>query len=149
MRQRLLSPWGILACFMAAYVALFGWLSLARHATFNTHALDLGYTVNTVWNTAHGRPFYFSTYQQAEFELDIPLEEIEHVDNLLSYHVEPLLGPIALLYRLWEDPRLLLLLQTIVIALGALPAYGLARFRLCHDDALRSPIALQKIESGQ
>jgi uncharacterized membrane protein len=140
MRQRLLSPWGILACFMAVYIVLFGWLALARHSTFNTHALDLGYTVNTVWNTAHGRPFYFSTYQQAEFELDIPLEEIEQVDNLLSYHVEPLLGPIALLYRLWEDPRLLLMLQTIVIALGALPVYGLARLRLCHDDAPGSPI---------
>jgi uncharacterized membrane protein len=113
-----------------AYVALFAWLSFARHATFNTHALDLGYTVNTIWNTAHGRPFYFSTYQQAGFELDIPLQEIRRVDNLLAYHVEPLLGPVALLYRLWEDPRSLLLLQTAVIALGALPVYGLARLRL-------------------
>ena len=131
MLRRLLSPGGILGCLIGAYIVLFGWLSLARHATFHTHALDLGYTVNTIWNTAHGRPFYFSTYQHAEFQLDIPLQEIRHVDNLLAYHVEPLLGLVALFYRLWPDPRLLLLLQTVVIALGALPAYGLARLRLC------------------
>jgi uncharacterized membrane protein len=129
----------MLACAIASYIVLFGWLSLARHATFNTHALDLGYTVNAVWNTAHGRPFYFSTYQEAGFQLDIPLKEIRQVDNLLAYHVEPLLGFVALLYRLWEDPRLLLLLQSIVLALGALPAYGLARLRLCRAaDVLRA-----------
>lgn len=139
MFRRLLSPEGILACVMASYIVLFGWLSLARHATMNTHALDLGYTVNTIWNTAHGRPFYFSTYQQAEFELDIPLKGIRQVDNLLAYHVEPLLAPVALLYRLWEDPRWLLLLQTVVIALGALPAYGVARLRLCNINPSQQP----------
>jgi hypothetical protein len=41
--------------------------------------------------------------------------------------VEPILLPISLLYFLWSDPRVLLLLQTIVIALGAWPLYRLSR----------------------
>ena len=51
--------------------------------------------------------------------------------NRFAAHVEPILFLIAPLYRfVTDDPRLLLWLQAIVIALGGLPLYGLARRRL-------------------
>jgi len=77
-----------------------------------------------------GRPYRFTTYVDANFDLDIPLAEFRHVDNLLAYHVEPFLVAISLLYLIFEDPRTLLLLQTVVIALGAVPAFWIARDRL-------------------
>src|SRR5581483_8151386 len=45
---------------------------------------------------------------------------------LPGVHVEPIDLPLAGLYALWPDPRFLLWLQAVVVALGALPAAWLA-----------------------
>ena len=115
---------------MAAYVTIFGTMSLRRHQNLHTNALDLGYTDQAVWNTLHGRPFRFSTYLDAAFRLDIPLQEFREPEVLLGYHVEPILAAIAPLYLLHDGPETLLWLQTMVIALGAVPVYCIARQRL-------------------
>lgn len=101
---------------MALYLGYFGWLTLRAYDVFTYEAHDLGIYDQAVWNTAHGRPFR-STLE-------------EPYDTLLGDHVEPILLPIALLYLLWPSPKLLLLLQTAALALGALPVYWLARDRL-------------------
>ena len=89
------APLGVVTCLMIAYVALFGTLSLRRHQNLRTNALDLGYTDQAVWNTLHGRLFRFSTYVDAAFNLDIPIQEFKEPDVLLAYHVEPILAIIA------------------------------------------------------
>ena len=93
--------WGIIVL----YVAFFGALTVQKHNAFQTTAFDLGNVDQAVWNTRHGRPF--------------AMTNIEGLTNRLGTHVEPILLPISLLYFVQSDPRLLLLLQTIVIALGA------------------------------
>jgi uncharacterized membrane protein len=128
-RLRQCAPWGVLVILMVAYVAIFGTLSLRRHQNLRTNALDLGYTDQAVWNTLHGRPFRFSTYLDAAFKLDIPIQEFKEPDVLLGYHVEPILAAIAPLYLIHDGPETLLWLQTIVIALGAIPVYLIARRR--------------------
>jgi uncharacterized membrane protein len=120
---------------MVTYVAIFGTLSLRRHQDLRTNALDLGYVDQAVWNTIHGRPFRFSTYLDAAFRIDIPIQDFEEPDVLLGYHVEPILAAIAPLYLLYEGPETLLWLQTAGIALGAIPVYLLARRRF----AARAP----------
>jgi uncharacterized membrane protein len=110
-----LAPWLVWA-FILAYVAYFGALTVQKHNAFQTTAFDLGNVDQAVWNTRHGRP--------------LAMTNIEGLENRLGTHVEPILLPISLLYFLWSDPRLLLLLQTAVIALGAWPVYLLARLRL-------------------
>jgi uncharacterized membrane protein len=110
------------------YVLFFGWLSILRHETFQSNAMDLGYTDQVVWNTLHGRFMRFSTYQDAL--IDLPLDQFRRTDTLLAYHVELLLVPISLLYLIYDSPVTLLLLQTVVIGLGALPTFWLARERL-------------------
>lgn len=106
----------------------FSWLAVMRHQMFRSSAMDLGYTTQVVWNTAHGRLFEFSTFENAP--IDLPLKQFKRTDNLLAYHVELLLLPIALLYRVFPDPITLLVLQVVIIGLGALPAFWLARRRL-------------------
>lgn len=123
----------LLVALIAADFLLLGGLALQRHNTFNSNALDLGYHDQVIWNTLHGRPFRFTTYRQderARFWIDVPLDQIRDPDSLLSYHVEPLLAVLAPLYWLWEDVRLLLLLQAGALALGAWPAYRLGRRQL-------------------
>jgi uncharacterized membrane protein len=107
-----MAPWFLIV----AYVAYFGSLTMLKHNAFQTTAFDLGNVDQAVWNTRHGRPF--------------AMTNIEGLENRLGTHVEPILLPISLLYFVWSDPRALLLLQTVVIALGAWPLYKLARRQL-------------------
>jgi uncharacterized membrane protein len=126
---RHLAPQVTVGLLIVAYVTIFGILSLRRHQNLRTNALDLGYTDQAVWNTLHGRPFRFSTYLDAAFQLDIPIQESEKPDLLLGYHVEPILAAISLLYLLHDGPETLLWLQTVGIALGAIPLFLIARHR--------------------
>jgi uncharacterized membrane protein len=126
---RRLAPSVAVGLLIVAYVAVLGTMALRRHQNLRTNALDLGYTDQAVWNTLHGRPFRFSTYLDAAFYLDIPIQEFREPGVLLGYHVEPLLVPISLLYLLHDGPETLLWLQTLGIALGAVPLYLLARWR--------------------
>lgn len=93
------------AAMILAYVLFFGTLTVQKHNAFRTTAYDLGNVDQAVWNTRHGRPF--------------AMTNIEGLQNRLGTHVEPILLPISLLYFLWSDPRALLLLQTVMIGLGA------------------------------
>ena len=115
------------------YVVLFSWLSVLRHEAFQSNAMDLGYTDQVLWNTIHGRFFRFTTLEGAL--VDLPLDQIRRTDILLAYHVEPILLPISLLYLIYDSPIALLVLQSVVLGLGAVPAFWLAR------DHLRSECA--------
>ena len=118
----------ILCLLILLFIVYFSWLAIARHQMFRSSAMDLGYTTQVVWNTLHGRPFEFSTYQNAP--IDLPLEKFKRTDNLLGFHVELLLAPISLLYLIFPDPITLLVLQVVVVGLGALPTFWIARKRL-------------------
>ena len=122
------SPFAICTLLILLFTVYFSWLAITRHMMFRSSAMDLGYTTQVVWNTLHGRPFEFSTYENAP--IDLPLEQFKRTDNLLGYHVELLLAPISLLYLIYASPVTLLVLQVIGVALGALPAFWLARRRL-------------------
>jgi uncharacterized membrane protein len=98
---------------IGVYILFFGTLTILKHDAFQTTAFDLGNVDQAVWNTRHGRPF--------------AMTNIEGLTNRLGTHVEPILAPISLLYFLWSDPRALLLLQTVIVALGAWPVYQLAK----------------------
>lgn len=113
MPRRRLWPLVVLGAMMALYIGYFAWFTLRAHDLFQTRAFDLGIYDQVVWNTAHGR-WFRSTIE-------------EGWDILLADHFQPILLPIALTYWLLESPKTLLLLQTVALALGALPVYWLAR----------------------
>ena len=48
-------PRRVVAGGIAAYALVFSFVTVTRHQTFQTHALDLGYYVQLVWNLAGGR----------------------------------------------------------------------------------------------
>jgi len=47
-------PRRVIAVGIAAYAVLFSFVTVTRHLTFATHALDLGYYVQLTWNLARG-----------------------------------------------------------------------------------------------
>ncbi|MFN8533518.1 MAG: DUF2079 domain-containing protein [Dehalococcoidia bacterium] len=102
--------------FVVAYAVLFSFLALHRHSVYETDAFDLANMEQALWNTTQGRPLDFTNY--------------EGLTNRLGAHVEPVLLLIAPIYALAPRPETILILQSVVIALGALPISWLARDRL-------------------
>ncbi|GAC1627240.1 MAG: hypothetical protein NVS4B2_07280 [Chloroflexota bacterium] len=98
----------------------FSLLAVMRHHAYQSHAFDLGNMDQAVWNTLHGHPLRFTDMQVGQSVLT----------SRLAIHVEPLLLLLTPLYWLHAGPESLLVAQAIVAALGAIPAYLLARDRL-------------------
>ncbi|WP_217915832.1 DUF2079 domain-containing protein [Miltoncostaea marina] len=98
----------------ALHAAVFAWLSVARHHAFATGRFDLGNMVQAVWSTTEGR-FLEST--------DVSGEQFSR----LGAHVDPILALFAPLWMVWPAPEMLLVVQAVVVASGALPAYRLGR----------------------
>jgi uncharacterized membrane protein len=107
---------GIVGLLIVLYIAVFSALAVAQHEAFETLAFDLGNYDQAVWNTIHGRLLRFTN--------------VEGLTIRLAQHVEPILLPVSLFYLIYSSPKTLLVLQTVVVALGAWPVYLLAREKL-------------------
>ncbi|MBA2332870.1 MAG: DUF2079 domain-containing protein, partial [Actinobacteria bacterium] len=101
----------------AAFAAGFGSLSVLRHLAYNTGRFDLGNMVQAVWATAHGDVLSVT---------DLHGEQISR----LGAHFDPILAAFAPLWWLWPHPAMLLVAQSIAIAVGAWPVFLLARKHL-------------------
>ena len=97
---------------VAAIAVLLGALSVARYLAFNSGMLDLGNMSQAITSVGRGAPLVFTTESGATSRLALHVE--------LFYF---LLSPFSML---WPDPRLLLSIQAVMFALGALPVYRLS-----------------------
>jgi len=102
---------------IAAYAAGFAALSVLRHSAFATGRFDLGNMVQAVWSTAHGRPLRMTGL---------------HGDQIsrLGAHVDPILVLFTPLWWIWPSPNMLLVVQAVMVGLGAVPVFLLARKHL-------------------
>jgi uncharacterized membrane protein len=107
-------PWLVVLFLVSVYVVAYSFFTINRHDQFNSHCFDLGIMDQVVWNTSQGRPFASSI----------------EVSNFLGDHVQPLLALWAPLYWVYPRVEVLLVVQTVVLALGAFPVYWLARHYL-------------------
>jgi uncharacterized membrane protein len=110
-------PARVVAAGVAAYALVFSFIALTRHWAFRTHALDLGYYVQLLWSIAAGRGARVS------------LPEM----HAWGDHFSPTLYLLVPLFALFPRAELLLVAQSAVFALGALPLFALARRRLGED----------------
>ena len=98
---------------LVAFLALSA-LAIYRHDTFRSHALDLGYLDQVIWNTAHGR-FFANTIKGTSWP------------NYLAGHFAPAIALLSPLFWIWDDVRMLLLVQAAVLMVAGLPIYALLR----------------------
>ncbi len=101
----------------------FGWV---RHAWFRSTGFDLGIYDQYAYLISQGTP---------------PISSFLGF-HLLGDHAAWAVYPLGILYRLWPDPRALLVVQALSLALGAVPTYALAR------QASLSPRASETIALG-
>lgn len=111
---------------MSTFAALFGALAVLRHRAFGSGRFDLGNMTQAVWSTANGDLLSVT---------DVHGEQISR----LGSHFDPILALLAPLWLIWPSPELLLVVQAVAVAAGALPVFWLAR---AHLDSERTAAAL-------
>lgn len=96
------------------YIVIFSTLAVLKHASFHSTAFDLGLYDQSVWGYSQGRTV-FNTVRGA-----FPFGD----------HVAPILFLLAPLYWIFSSPIMLIVAQTVLLALGAIPVYWLAKQKL-------------------
>lgn len=97
------------------YNLYFSTISFLRYDNFFTGRFDLGNMDQAVWNTLHGRIFMFTNPDGTE------------LISRLSYHADFLLVLLSPLYLIWSHPKMLLLVQTLILSFGAIFVYLISK----------------------
>lgn len=97
----------LLALVWTVVLGAYAW---QRHMRINSSTFDLGIKAQVIWNTWQGDWFASSI-------------EVAHY---LGDHVQLIFVLLAPLFGLWADVRILLLVQALLLSLGALPLFRLA-----------------------
>jgi uncharacterized membrane protein len=92
-------------------------ITILRHYFLLSGAWDLGIFNQVFWSTLHGRFFYYSV-------------EPWFGQSFFSVHFSPILILLVPFYAIFPHPGTLLVLQSFIIALGAVPLYFLAKDEL-------------------
>lgn len=93
---------------------------LLRHLNYHSDAFDLGNMDQAVWNTLHGHFFRFTNRGTDWFG----------PPTRLAIHVEPILLLLVPFYIVVPGAVTLLVIQTVALALGAIPLFMLSLRRL-------------------
>jgi uncharacterized membrane protein len=119
------TDWALLAAWIlvGGCAVFYGYLSVARHWAYNSHAFDLGLQHQVTWNTFRGQ-FFRYTYM-------VGLKP--HLTHYLGDHVQLILLPISWLYWIHDGPETLLMVQAIIISSGVVPLFLLGRLWLKSD----------------
>lgn len=118
-----ISPRTLLAIVIIMVVIWTGtvsWVAIKKFNHFGFDALDLGIYGQVFHNTGEGRLFEFSI----------------HPHSYLGDHVELFILPLIPLYLVWPTTAMLLVLQALALASGAIPLYLIARHRIKGQYAL-------------
>ncbi len=132
----------LLACLYAGYFIVY---LTSRQAAFLTHAEDLGIMDQAIWTTLHGNMLHMTICNVVGDTNCYSLNGISR----FAIHFEPVLFIVSLFYVPWPNPDTLLVLQSIVVATGAFPAFWLARLRLRNEWASIGIAALYLLYPAQ
>lgn len=119
-RLRRLGPPLIVGALSLTYVGYMSYHTMLQHLRRQTAGLDLGYFGNFFWNTLHGKPFYCPITHPAD-------------GSYLSIHAELAVYLLAPIYALRQEASTLLVIQSAMLGLSAIPLYLFARRRLASD----------------
>ena len=108
------APLIILLGMILLYAGGFSFYTVVKHLTFSSQAYDLGTFDQGIWLAGHTTD---------------PFVTVRGL-HLLGDHVRLFSYVLAPIYYIWDDVRLLLILQSVVIALGALGLFLVARREL-------------------
>ena len=113
----MIRPRGLLWLAIGAFGAGMSALAVLQQRAFATGRFDVGNLTQAVWSTAHGHFLEVTDLQGRQI-------------SRLGAHFDPIAAALAPLWWVWPDPSLLLVVQAVAVALGAVPVFLLARTHL-------------------
>ncbi len=119
---------GVMAALFAAY--FIAYKSSVQDA-YLTSAEDFGIMNQAIWSITHGELFHQTI---CNIVSDTNCYSLNGISRF-AIHFEPILFPVSVLYLLWPDPKMLYVIQEVIVASGAFPAFWLARLRLRNEFA--------------
>ena len=127
LRRRL--PVAFVAACALAYAAYMSVFTLWMHGRFGTWGYDLGQMDNVFWSTLHGHPL-----RDAPLGLVSDWSELRNHADLSTFFFLPF-------YALRPGAQVLLVIQSCVLGLGAIPLYRFAARRLSAGSACLLAVA--------
>jgi uncharacterized membrane protein len=98
------------------YTTIFSYFTILKHSIFRTYAWDLGIFNQALWTTIKHHKLFYST----------PEIFIIPSGSFLGTHFSPILFIVLPIYSLYTAPENLLILQSFILALGAIPLYKMS-----------------------
>ncbi len=140
---------GLVIFFALLFAVYFSLYMVLRHDAFTTSAEDLGIMDQAVWTTLHDQLLH-QTICNVLNDTNC-YSSPGGVDGYTRFaiHFEPMLFLVSLFYLVLPNPKTLLVLQTIVVACGAFPAFWLARLRIRNELAAAGMAALYLLYPAQ
>lgn len=111
----------IIFLLIAIYTLFFSAYTLFMHYTFKTYGWDLGMMDQSLWTTLNSGKLFYST-------LEVPYGNLS--GSFLGVHFSPILFLVLPVYAIFQSAETLLVFQSFILALAALPLYWLARDKL-------------------
>lgn len=105
------------------YTVVFSIAEITLYRSFRIFTWDLGVFNQALWNTLHGRFLYYTA--------DIGI--YTKTGSLLAAHFMPIILLALPPYAVCPTGETLLVISTLVVAIGALPAYEIANFFLKNE----------------
>ena len=118
-------PTGVLAACVALYVLVYGQLTWAQQSNFGTFGYDMGIYDQAIWLLSRFRT---------------PFDTVRGL-NYFGFHVNLIAFALVPVYWLGGGPHALYLIETVALALGAVPLWLLARDRLGDEWLALGPAA--------
>jgi uncharacterized membrane protein len=113
------SPTPSIWLFVLAHFLVLGVSASLRHLSGHSNFYDLGVMDNFVWQTVHGRLFFYPQYEMSYFG--------DHFAAILFLFVP--------LYAIWAHPLVLVVGQALALAMGGLFVHRIALLHLAPDPA--------------
>ncbi len=120
---------GLVSLMVLLFSGFFIAFVVSRQDAFFTAAEDMGNMDQAVWSIIHGQILH-QTICNAVTDTNC-FSAVGF--SRFAIHFEPMLIPVSLFYFIWSGPKTLLVLQTLIVASGAFPAFWLARLRLRNE----------------
>jgi uncharacterized membrane protein len=111
--------------FALAHFLVLGVSASFRHLNGHSAFYDLGVMDNCVWQTLHGRLFFYPQYGMSYF----------------GDHFAPILFVFVPVYAIWANPLVLILAQALALAIGGMFVHRIALLHLIRDQPDDSPEA--------
>ncbi|MGC8543317.1 MAG: DUF2079 domain-containing protein [Vulcanisaeta sp.] len=113
---------------IAIYILIMSYYTLLKYYTFHTHAADLGIFSQALASTLYYHRLFYESVDIAIIPRPGPIGY-----SFLDVHFSPTLFLFLPIYAAYPNPTTLLITQTVLVALGALPIYWLGKY-LGRDD---------------